>query len=144
MTGISDSLDLPEPERSAGGAAPLEPGAERSDDFTVEGPLLTDVGGTIGASVLSTPGMIAMMERTSAVLAYERLPEGSATVGFEVCIKHVAGVAEGASCTVSAQLTEVVDDRKLFFDVEVREGERTIGLGTHQRRVIAVPPPEGD
>ena len=118
-------------------------GAERTDEFTVEGQLLTDVGGTLGASVLSTPGMIAMMERTAAVLSYEALPEGSATVGFEVCIKHVAGAGEGACCTTTAKLTEVVDDRKLFFDVEVREGERTIGVGTHQRRVIQVPGGDG-
>jgi fluoroacetyl-CoA thioesterase len=138
MVGPADSLGLPQPERGDDDA-PLEAGAERTDEFTVEGPLLTDVGGTIGMSVLSTPGMIGMMERTCAVLAYERLPEGSATVGFEVCIKHVSGAAEGAVCTTSARLTDVVDGRKLHFDVEVREGERTIGVGTHQRRVIAVP-----
>jgi fluoroacetyl-CoA thioesterase len=110
----------------------------REDDFTVEDRLVTDVGGTIGVRVLSTPGMIAMMERNASLLAYAHLPEGSATVGFEVCIKHVAGAVEGARCTVSAVLREVVDDRKLRFDVEVREGGRTIGLGTHERRVINV------
>ena len=111
-------------------------GAARQDDFEVEGRLLTDVGGTLGASVLSTPGMIAMMERCAAVLAFEQLPEGSVTVGFEVCVKHVAAAGEGARCTVSATLHEVVDDRKLRFDVEVREGERIIGVGTHERRVV--------
>lgn len=35
-----------------------------------------------------------------------------------------------------AWLNEVIDDRKLRFDVEVRKGERTIGVGTHERRVI--------
>ena len=35
-------------------------------------------------------------------------------------------------------LREVVEDRKLRFDVEVTEGDRTIGVGTHERRVIAV------
>lgn len=124
------------PERGEDGPLPMEPGAERSDDFTVEGRLLTDVGGTLGSAVLSTPGLVAMMERTAAVLSYERLPEGSATVGFEICIKHVAGAAEGARCTTTARLTEVVEGRKLFFDVEVTEGDRTIGVGTHQRRVI--------
>jgi fluoroacetyl-CoA thioesterase len=119
-------------------AVALEPGISREDDFTVEDRLVTDVGGTIGVRVLSTPGMIAMMERNAAMLAYAHLPEGSATVGFEVCIKHVAGAAEGARCTVSAVLREVVDDRKLRFDVEVREGDRTIGVGTHERRVINV------
>ncbi len=116
----------------------LEPGIERSDDFVVEDRLVTDVGGTIGTSVLSTPGMIGMMERTAAVLSYESLPEGSATVGFEVCIKHVAAAAEGATCTVHAKLGEIVDGRKLRFEVEVSEGERTIGVGTHERRVIEV------
>ncbi|HET6831949.1 MAG TPA: hypothetical protein VFH44_11435 [Solirubrobacterales bacterium] len=115
------------------------PGAERVEEFEVAGQLLTDVGGSLGAAVLSTPGMIGMMELAAARVAFDVLPEGSATVGFEVCVKHVAGAPEGASCTSHARLTEVVDGRKLFFDVEVREGERTIGVGTHQRRVVAGP-----
>ena len=113
-----------------------EPGIERTDEFDVDGALLTDVGGTIGLEVLSTPGMIAMMERNASILAFENLPEGRATVGFEVCIKHVGAAAKGASCTVHARLREVADERKLRFDVEVREGERTIGVGTHERRVV--------
>ena len=116
----------------------LEPGISRTDEFVVEGLLLTNVGGTIGLSVLSTPGMIAMIERNAAVLSYEHLPDGKATVGFEVCVKHVAGAVEGARCTASALLREVVDGRKLRFDVEVKEGDRTVGVGTHERRVIDV------
>ena len=117
--------------------ARLEPGIERSDEFTVAPPLTTDVGGTIGASVLSTPGMIGMMEGSASTLAYEHLPEGQATVGFEVCVKHVSAAAEGAICQTRAVLREVVDGRKLRFDVEVTEGERTIGVGTHERRIIS-------
>jgi fluoroacetyl-CoA thioesterase len=117
----------------------LEPGLERVDEFVVEDRLLTDVGGTIGTSVLSTPGMIAMMERNAALLSFEHLEPGQATVGFEVCIKHVAAAGEGATCSVRATLREVVDDRKLRFDVEVAEGERTLGVGTHERRVVSVP-----
>ncbi len=119
-------------------ASTLEPGVERVDEFVVEDRLVTDVGGTIGVRVLSTPGMIAVMERNSAVLSYERLPEGKATVGFEVCVKHVAAAAEGALCRVRSTLREIVDGRKLRFEVEVQEGERTIGVGTHERRVIDV------
>src|SRR5262245_51090434 len=111
---------------------------ERSQEFVVEGQLLTDVGGTIGASVLSTPGMIGMIEANAAALAFENLDEGKATVGFEVCVKHVAAAAEGQKCTVSAKLREVEDDRKLRFDVEVKESDRTIGVGTHERRVIEI------
>jgi fluoroacetyl-CoA thioesterase len=116
----------------------LAPGIELEDTFEVADRLLTDVGGTIGVKVLSTPGMIAVMERNSAVLSLQHLPEGQATVGFEVCVKHVAAAAEGARCVVRSTLREVVDGRKLRFEVEVAEGERTIGVGTHERRVIDV------
>jgi fluoroacetyl-CoA thioesterase len=115
---------------------PLEPGLTRDDEFTVEGRLITDVGGTLRAPVLSTPGMISMMERNASILAREHLPEDKGTVGFEVCIKHVGGAPEGARCTVHARLTEVIDGRKLRFDVEVRDRERVLGVGTHERRVI--------
>jgi fluoroacetyl-CoA thioesterase len=117
---------------------PLEPGMSNEQEFTVEDRLITDVGGTIGASVLSTPGMIGMMEWAASVLSYENLPDGQATVGFEVCVKHVAAAMEGSTCVVRAELREIVDERKLRFDVEVKEGDRTIGVGTHQRRVIQV------
>ena len=65
-------------------------------------------------------------------------PCTAATVGFEICVKHVAAAAEGQSCTAHARLREVVDGRKLRFDVEVKEGDRTIGVGTHERRVIEI------
>jgi fluoroacetyl-CoA thioesterase len=43
-----------------------------------------------------------------------------------------------ATCTVTARLQDVVDERKLCFEVEVREGERTIGVGTYERRVVPI------
>ena len=115
----------------------LETGMSAEQSFVVEGQLTTDVGGTLGFTVLSTPGMIAMMERTAAMLVYPHLEEGQATVGFEVCVKHVGGAAAEATCVSRATLREIVDGRKLRFDVEVLEGDRTIGVGTHERRVIS-------
>lgn len=116
--------------------------AERVEPFTVEGPLLTDVGGTIPVAVLATPAMIAKMERCAAMLALEHLPRGRASVGFEVSIRHVAAAFDGARCTVRAALREIVDERKLRFDVEVREGERVIGVGTHERRAVTHASPD--
>ena len=119
---------------------PLEDqiGTEREQPFKVEGPLTTDVGGTIEATVLSTPGMIGMMEQNCARLIAPHLPEGKATVGFEVSIKHVGGTLEGAECVSWARLDDVIDGRKLRFSVEVRDGDRILGLGLHERWVIAV------
>lgn len=117
----------------------LEAGIESSQDFVVDGPLLTDVGGTLGAHVLSTPAMIGMMEHTASQLVYPRLGEGKATVGFEVCIKHVGGAPKGTRCIVRARLDEIRDGRKLRFSVEVvAEDGRTIGVGSHERRIVEV------
>ncbi len=115
----------------------IEPGLEASREFVVEGQLLTDVGGSLPGKVLSTPAMIGMMERTSSRLLIPLLPEGKATVGFEVCVKHVGSAPEGTRCTVYARLEEVVDERKLRFHVEVQAQDgRTIGVGRHERRMI--------
>jgi predicted thioesterase len=117
----------------------LEVGIESSLEFAVDGALLTDVGGTLGAEVLSTPAMIAMMEHTASALVSPRLPYGKATVGFEVCIKHVAGAGKGTRCTARARLEEIVDGRKLRFAVEVTAADgRTIGVGRHERRIVEV------
>jgi len=85
--------------------------------------------------VLSTPGMVAMMERAATICAAEELDGKGFTVGFEICIRHFGAVAEGANCSARAVLREVIDGRKFLFDVEVREGERPIGSGTHERRM---------
>jgi fluoroacetyl-CoA thioesterase len=117
----------------------LEVGIEGSEEFVVDGRLLTDAGGTLGFEVLSTPAMIGMMERTATMLVYPRLEPGQATVGFEVCVKHVGGAPEGTRCTARARLDEIVDGRKLRFAVEVvAEDGRTIGVGTHERRLINI------
>jgi fluoroacetyl-CoA thioesterase len=115
----------------------LQVGLEAANEFDVEGRLLTDVGGTLRAAVLSTPSMIAMMERTASRMVYPMLGPGKATVGFEVCVKHVAAARQGARCTARARLEEIVDGRKLRFAVEVvGEDGSTIGVGTHERRII--------
>lgn len=115
----------------------LEVGIENVTEFEVAGALLTDVGGTIESEVLSTPAMVMMMEQTASTLVYPLLAPGKATVGFEVCVKHVAGAPKGSRCTARARLQEIVDGRKLRFAVEVvADDGRTIGVGTHERRII--------
>ena len=104
-------------------------------DFKVEGQLVTDVRGALPNGVLSTPGMVAMMEYAATTCALEEMDGQGFTVGFEICVKHFGAAAEGANCTAKAVLREVVDGRKYRFDVSVSEGDREIGAGTHERRM---------
>src|ERR1700746_1778961 len=108
----------------------LEVGMETTDDFEAHGRLVTDVCGTLATEVLSTPGMIAMMERTAAMLVRPALTDGKATVGFEVNVRHVGAALKGDRCQVHARLDEIVEGRKLRFAVEVTAQDgRTIGVG---------------
>ncbi len=119
----------------------LQVGMEDTHEFEVDGRLLTDVGGSLAAEVLSTPGMIGMMERTAAMLVRPALADGKATVGFEVNVRHVGAARKGDRCHVHARLEEIVDGRKLRFAVEVTAQDgRTIGVGRHERRIIDTGP----
>lgn len=88
---------------------------------------------------LSTPSMIRAMEQASQRAVLDRLPPEQSTVGFEVNVRHVAGADIGTTVVAIAEL-ERVDGRWLYFKVEALEGDRTIGVGTHRRAIITLPP----
>lgn len=88
---------------------------------------------------LSTPSMIRAMEQASQRAILDHLPPEQSTVGFEVNIRHVAGADIGVTVVAVAEL-ERVDGRWLYFKVEALDGERTIGVGTHRRAIITLPP----
>ena len=66
--------------------------------------------------------------------AWDRLID----VARVLLVHRVRGARDLDPCTARATLREVIDGRKLLFDVDVVEGDRVIGVGTHQRRVVDV------
>ena len=112
---------------------PIEPGVEGTLERDVDGSLLTSHVG--GHGIFATPAMIGLMELCSHRSVQPLLPEGFTTVGFEVCVRHLASTEPGGTVTVSSKLTRV-DGRKLFFDVECREGDKLCGTGTHRRVIV--------
>lgn len=112
----------------------VTPGIEGTLDRDVDESLLTSHVG--GRGIFATPAMIGLMEWCSHRSVAGLLPDGYTTVGFEVCVRHLAATAPGGHVTVTSTLTKV-DGRKLFFDVECREGEKLCGTGTHRRVILA-------
>ena len=88
---------------------------------------------------LSTPSMIRAMEQAAQRAILDYLPPEQSTVGFEVNVRHVAGADIGATVVAIAEL-ERIDGRWLYFKVEALDGDRTIGVGTHRRAIITLPP----
>ena len=93
--------------------------------------------GTDGPRVLSTPHMIAFMERTSRNLVLPMLDPGQDTVGTHVNVSHSAVAPMGSSVRFLAEVT-AVNGRRLEFRVRASMGDTVIGEGTHQRAVIQV------
>ncbi len=114
----------------------LEPGLSAEYRFEVTEDLATDVAGSVANRVLATPRMIGVMERTSMQAVWSELPEGATCVGYAVNIKHVSSAPFGGECVATSELTAVEAGRKLFFDVRVEYDGRTVGVGTHERRII--------
>lgn len=114
----------------------IEAGMAGEYEFVVTDELSTDVGGTVPGRVLATPRMVGVMERTCMLTVWGGLPDADTCVGYAVNIKHVAPAPVGGRCMCKARLREIEDGRKLHFDVEVTHDGRTIGVGTHERRIL--------
>jgi len=115
----------------------IRPGITGQVTQTVDETLVTRHVG--GAGVLGTPFMILLMENASHLAVQPLLPAGTTTVGFEVCIKHLAPTLLGGTVRVSSRLVEV-DGRKLRFEVQCHEGDKLCGTGTHRRTVVPLYP----
>ena len=115
----------------------LQPGLSARISWNVQAGHLYSPTGRDEDAVLSSPSMIMKMEETAVHAVKVHLPEGRVTVGFHVDVKHIAPARRGALITTTARLV-AVDGPKLMFEVEARDGERLIGVGTHRRAVIKV------
>jgi fluoroacetyl-CoA thioesterase len=84
---------------------------------------------------LSTPAMIAFMEKTARQTVESRLPEGDITVGTRVDIRHLDPVPIGENLKVTAQLVGI-DKTKLTFKVKAEWRNEVIGTGQHERFIV--------
>jgi fluoroacetyl-CoA thioesterase len=85
--------------------------------------------------VLATPVMIMVMENAALNAIRPYLDAGETAVGTAVDIRHLAATTVGHLVTGAAEVTKVVG-RRVEFAVRATEGEKEIGIGTHQRAVI--------
>ena len=88
-------------------------------------------------AVLSTPRLVALIERTARESLHPFLEENERTVGAEIEIKHMAPTPLGKNVTI---ITRVIGgESKLWdFQFEVRDEDEVIARGLHKRAIINV------
>ncbi|MGC8983415.1 MAG: thioesterase family protein [Desulfurococcaceae archaeon] len=91
--------------------------------------------GSGDVAVLSTPSMIAFMERTSMNCVQKYLPRGYTTVGTVVNVRHLNPAPIGSKIRVESRLVEK-DGRRLVFEVKAYWGDVLIGEGLHERFIV--------
>lgn len=91
--------------------------------------------GSGAVNVYATPAMIGLMENASINAVDRHLPEGYATVGTKIEIKHMAATPIGMKVMANAEVIEI-DGLKIKFKVEAFDEKEKIGEGKHNRYIV--------
>jgi len=113
----------------------LKIGMKASMEIVVDESQTAASYGSGGVKVYATPAMVGLLENTSLNAVDPYLPEGYATVGTHLDIKHLAATPVGMKVVANAELIEI-DRKKLVFKVEAFDEKDKIGEGTHSRFII--------
>lgn len=87
--------------------------------------------------VLSTPSLIALIERTARESLQPYLEPDERSVGTEIELRHFAPTPQGAAVTITTRVIRV-EGREIVFQVEARDAQELIARGAHKRAVIRV------
>lgn len=86
-------------------------------------------------AVYATPAMIGLMENASLSAVDPHLPEGMATVGTRLDVKHLTATPTGMKVRAVAELLEI-EGKRLLFKIEAFDEKEKIGEGIHERFII--------
>ena len=113
----------------------MEIGLSYTSTATVDNTNTAAALGSGDMDVFATPAMVALMENAAMNAVAPHLEQGQTTVGTQISTSHIKASALGATISATATLT-AVDGRSLTFAITAREGDKTIGEGTHTRFII--------
>ena len=86
-------------------------------------------------AVLSTPNLIAIIERTARQSLVPFLDADERTVGAEIEMRHLAPTPLGARVTVTTRVIST-EGRSVQFQIEARDEHEIIARGIHKRAII--------
>ncbi len=115
----------------------IQPGLTGTKETTVTLELTARHLGSGGIEVYATPAMIALMEAAAVAAIDPLLPEGQASVGVGLEVRHLAATPLGQHVKAQAEVIEV-EGKQITLAVRAWDEDELIGEGTHLRYVIDV------
>jgi fluoroacetyl-CoA thioesterase len=85
--------------------------------------------------VMSTPAMLALMERACADVMRHVLKEGQLSVGVTTQLTHSAPTPVGVEISATATFRSV-EGNLYVFDVVANDPKGPVGRGTHARAIV--------
>jgi fluoroacetyl-CoA thioesterase len=116
-------------------ATALHVGARGDQTILVTDDLTAAAMGSGSLPVLATPAMIALMEAAAVAAIDQLLPEGQASVGIEINVRHLSATPVNEEIIASAIVTQI-DGKRVTFEVRAWDRKELIGEGTHVRYII--------
>ncbi len=113
----------------------MEKGLAHSVSTLVDAAKTAKAMGSGDMDVFATPAMVALMENAAMGAVAPQLPEGSATVGTLLDVRHMRATPAGEVVTARAELIDV-DGRRLVFEVSASDSKGIVGSGTHERFIV--------
>ncbi|MBN1582190.1 MAG: thioesterase family protein [Anaerolineae bacterium] len=115
----------------------IRPGLAGEKTTTVDNTMLATHLGSGSIAVYGTPAMVALMEGAAVATIDPLLPEGQASVGVALDVKHLAATPIGHCVRARAEVV-AVEGRKVTLDVEAYDERELIGKGSRTRYIIDV------
>lgn len=110
-------------------------GLESEHKFVVEHAHAIEFADEAMPAVLSTPVLIAFLERTARMTIAPLLESAERSVGVHVNIDHLAPTAVGQTVTCKARVV-TIDGSTICFQVAASDEKEPIARGFHKRRVV--------
>ena len=87
-------------------------------------------------NVLATPSLVAFMENSAKTFLNSFLTQDLGSVGSNININHIAPTLINKEITILGEITKIIKDKIVIFNLEAFEGEKKIGDASHTRVII--------
>ena len=91
--------------------------------------------GSGSLEVFATPALIAQVEAAAVSAVDPYLPDGMASVGIEINVRHLSATPIGERVVAMAEITRI-DGKRITLEVRAWDERELIGEGVHVRYLI--------